>query len=135
MRGKQNSILQLKYVRTYFDCVEMRWGSKSIALINADGIIEVKNYKVGSRKCITKTIIKFPQKDYECLCTKLEKCILNANTLHEYIDDSDATLYIYHEYGRIEEMPRGLGNDVTSVGSIVEDFLDRNSKNWFNYYS
>ena len=47
----------------------------------------------------------------------------NTTTQEEYCDDARETLTIYHKYGRIQTMERGLGNGFVSIGEVMNDFL------------
>ena len=118
-------VLKFEYKRIYFDLVEMKPGAKEIYEIVCDGSIVKKSYKAQNRKIQSLTKAKFPLDEFGDLSDKICECIYNADRLDFYVDDSEEELKIFHKYGRIQRMDRGLGNESSNIGEIVNSFLER----------
>ena len=118
-------IEKLEYRRHYFDVCEMKNGARVTTVISNDGIIISKKYKAGSRKINSIQKANFSLNEFQELCNKIELCIKNADRLDFYIDDASEELRIFYKFGRIQTMDRGLGNDNSHIGEIVNDFLEK----------
>jgi len=57
------------------------------------------------------------------LLSSIRKCVEEADSLTQFMDDADAELFIFYDSGRTEKMPRGLGNDNFCIGDIMYEFL------------
>ena len=119
------SIEKLEYRRCYFDICTGRNGARITTAITKDGAIISKEYKSESRKVnfVHKSICSL--EEFEQLCNEIELCIENADRLNSYVDDTSGELKIFYKYGRIQTMDRGLGNDCTDIGEIVNSFLEK----------
>ena len=62
---------------------------------------------------------------FRLLCYRIEECISTADRLNDYCDDSSEELKIFHQFGRVQTMDRGLGNEETDIGRIMHDFFDK----------
>ena len=72
---------------------------------------------------------KCSPEEYAKLCSNIKECIDNADRLDFYCDDASEELKIYHQFGRVQIIDRGLGNDGVHIGEIMHEFLDgRNEK-------
>ena len=118
-----NTIVKLVYKREYFDLTIMKPGAKEITTITADGTITEKEYAVGSRKAHAVKKAQCTEKAYRQLCTQIIDCIACADRLNGYCDDSGEELTIYHKYGRIQKMDRGLGSENCTIGHVIRTFL------------
>lgn len=118
-------IEKLEYRRWFFDIAEMRDGARITTAITNDGTIIQKEYKAGSRKVDSVRRAKCSLTEFKKLCNEIETCIENADRLDYYVDDSSEELSIFYEYGRVQKMDRGLGNDDTHIGQIVNAFLEK----------
>ena len=121
---ENTTIIKLVYKRDFFDISVMKPGARFVTTILNDGTVIFKEYSPGSRKA--KSVYKGKQsvEDYKTLCAKIETCIELADRLDFYVDDSSEELKIYHEFGRVQIMDRGLGNEDVHIGEIMHDFLD-----------
>ena len=102
----------------------MKPGGRTITTITNDGMIVFKEYTPGSRKAHLVYKGKCSAEDYEELCERIENCIKNADRLDFYVDDASEELKIFHRYGRVQIMDRGLGNEDIHIGEIMHEFLD-----------
>lgn len=118
-----DSIVKLVYKREYFDFTQMRFGAKQIITIKNDGAIVEKAYAPGSRKAHLVTKAECLTQDFHALCVRLVDCIETADSLDGYCDDSSEELTIYHKFGRIQTMDRGLGNEAVRIGDVMNSFL------------
>ena len=121
-----NDILKLVYKREYFDISLMKIGSRLVTTINADGTVLFKEYKPGSRKVESAYRGKCSVSAFWLLCYRIEECISTADRQEFYVDDSSEELKIFHAFGRVQTMDRGLGNEETDIGRIMHDFFKRN---------
>ena len=122
------SILKLEYKRDFFDISLMRRGARKIISISNDGTIVCKEYKPDSRKAHSIRKEKCSLIAFRNLCKKVLKCIETADRNELFVDDSSAELKIYHKYGRIQTMDRGLGNDNTNIEDIMMSFFENHLK-------
>lgn len=120
-----SNVEKLEYRREYFDITVMKPGARVITTITNDGSIVAKEYKPGSRKVVSVQKAKCSVGEFEELCAAIELCIEDADRQDFYVDDSSEELRIFHKYGRIQTMDRGLGNETTHIGRIVNDFLSK----------
>lgn len=118
------SIVKLVYKREFFDVSQMKIGAKKITTITADGTVVIKEYNPGSRKAYSMRKISCTVDEYGALCDKIERCIENADRLDFYVDDASEELKIFHKYGRIQIVDRGLGNEEVHIASIMHEFFD-----------
>ena len=118
-----SSIVKLVYKRDYFDLVTMRPGAKNVITITDDGLIIKKEYAPGSRKAHSVDKSGCSVEEFAALCERLMECIETADSLDGYCDDSSEELTIYHKYGRVQTMDRGLGNDDVRIGEVINHFL------------
>ena len=118
------SIVKLVYKREFFDISQMKIGAKKITTITADGTVVIKEYNPGSRKAYSMRKISCTVDAYEALCDKIESCIENADRLDFYVDDASEELKIFHKYGRVQIVDRGLGNEEVHIASIMHEFFD-----------
>ena len=117
-------IVKLVYKRDFFDISVMKPGAKLITTITCDGTVVFKEYSPGIRKAHSVYKGKCSVVDYEELCEKIENCIKNADRLDFYEDDASEELKIFHRFGRVQIMDRGLGNEDIHIGEIMHEFLD-----------
>ena len=120
-----NTILKLVYKREYFDIAQMKFGARLVTTINADGTVIFKEYKPGSRKVESSYKGKCTVAAFRLLCYRIEECISTADRQEFYVDDSSEELKIFHSFGRVQTMDRGLGNEETDIGRIMHDFFER----------
>lgn len=120
-----HTILKLVYKREYFDISEMRIGARLVTAINADGTVVFKEYKPGSRKAESVYRGKCTVAAFRLLCYRIEECISTASRQDFYCDDSSEELKIFHQFGRLQTMDRGLGNEETNIGRIMHDFFEK----------
>ena len=120
-----NNIFKLVYKREYFDISQMKNGARSVATINADGTLLFKEYKPGSRKVNSAYKGKCSVAAFGLLCRRIEECISTADRQEFYVDDSSEELKIFHRFGRVQTIDRGLGNEETNIGMIMHEFLER----------
>ena len=118
-------IEKLEYRKEFFDITVMKPGARVVTIISNDGSIISKEYKPGSRKALSVQKARCPAREFEQLCAAIELCIETADRQDFYVDDSSEELRIFHKYGRIQTMDRGLGNETTHIGSIVNVFLNK----------
>ena len=118
-----DTIVKLVYRRNYFDIEQMRPGAKEITTITDDGIIVIKEYAAGSRKACSVKETECSVQAFADLCESIIACIAGADRLDAYCDDSSEELIIYHKYGRIQTMDRGLGNEFVHIGEVMNAFL------------
>ncbi len=119
------SIEKLEYRRCYFDVSTMQNGARTTTIITNDGAIVSKEYKAGSRRVNSIKKTSCSLEEFEKLCNEIELCIENADRLEFYVDDASEELRIFYKYGRIQTMDRGLGNDNSHIGEIVNSFLEK----------
>ena len=117
-------IIKLVYKRDFFDISVMKPGARLITTITCDGTVVFKEYRPGSRKLYSVYKGKCSIEDYKALCERIENCIENADRLDFYVDDASEELKIFHRYGRVQIMDRGLGNEDSHIGEIMHEFLD-----------
>ena len=110
-----NTIVKLVYKREYFDLSEMKPGAGQVTTITDDGIITEKEYVTGSRKVLSVRKAECSTAEYQSLCKQLIECI----------DDAAEELTIFHKYGRIQKMDRGLGNETVCIGGVIHSFLSK----------
>ena len=123
-KSESTTIIKLVYKREFFDVSVMRPGGRLVTTILNDGTVIFKEYDPGSRKVQSVRKGKRSVEDYKTLCAKLENCIESADRLDFYVDDSSEELKIYHKFGRVQIVDRGLGNENVHVGEIMHVFLD-----------
>lgn len=119
------SIEKMEYRRSYFDVSTMQNGARITTVITNDGTIILKKYKAGSRKANSVQKASCSLEEFEKLCDEIELCIKNADRLDFYVDDADEELRIFYKYGRVQIMDRGLGNEDSNIGKIVNSFLEK----------
>ena len=117
-------MIKLVYRREFFDVFAMKPGGRLITTINNDGTIIFREYKPGSRKVQSMYKGKCSTEEYATLCSNIKECINNADRLDSYCDDASEELKIFHRYGRVQIMDRGLGNEDSHIGEIMHEFLD-----------
>ena len=120
-----NTILKLVYKREFFDISVMKIGARLVTAINADGTVVFKEYKPGSRKVESVYKGKCTVAAFSLLCYRIQECISTADRLNGYCDDSSEELKIFHQFGRVQTMDRGLGNEETDIGRIMHDFFEK----------
>ena len=120
-----NTIVKLVYKREYFDLSEMKPGARQATTITDDGIITAKEYVTGSRKVLSVRKAECSTAEYQSLCKQLIECIDNADCAYGYCDDAAEELTIFHKYGRIQKMDRGLGNETVCIGGVIHSFLSK----------
>ena len=118
-----DSIVKLVYKREFFDFTLMRFGAKQIITITNDGVIVEKAYAPGRRKAHMVVKVECSTQAFHDLCVRLVDCIETADSLDGYCDDSSEELTIYHKFGRIQTMDRGLGNEAVRIGDVMNSFL------------
>ena len=121
----QSTVIKLEYRREFFDLDLMKTGTKQVITVTEDGTIICKRYKSGIRKVQSVEKKNCSPSAFTELCKAITLCIEQADRLIGYVDDSCAELKIFHQYGRVQTMDRGLGNDETCIGDIMNRFLDR----------
>ena len=119
------TIIKLVYKREYFDLSIMKPGARQITTITADGTITEKEYVTGSRKVQAVRKAECSVEEYRTLCNQITYCINDANGAFGYCDDATEELTVYHKYGRIQKMDRGLGNEDCCIGDVVNAFLSK----------
>ena len=117
------TILKMEYRRDYFDIVQMKSGAKEVVTIEVDGTVCFKSYNAGSRKAHTVKRCHIPSTIYMELCNAIELCIATADRQDFYVDDSSEELKLFHKYGRVQIIDRGLGNENTHIGAIMNEFI------------
>lgn len=117
-----NSIIKLSYKRESFDFSVMKT-RKLIVTITENGSVVFREYIPGSRK--TKLVYKghCSANAYEVLCIRIEDCIATADRQDYYCDDASEELKIFHKFGRVQIIDRGLGNSDINIEGIMHDFL------------
>ena len=123
-KSKNTTMLRLVYKREFFDVWEMKPGARLVTTISNDGTIVFKEYAPGSRKVESTYKGRCTVEEYETLCAKIEACIESADRLDTFVDDASEELKIYHPYGRVQIVDRGLGNETVHIGNIMHEFLD-----------
>lgn len=118
-----NTIVKLVYRRDFFDIEQMRPGAKHVTTITDDGQIVEKEFAPGSRKAHSVKKAECSYQAYAALCEQILSCIEEADRLDFYVDDASEELTIYHRFGRIQKMDRGLGNEDIHVGGVMNSFL------------
>lgn len=118
-----STIVKLVYRRDYFDITTMSPGAKTVTAITDDGLIIKKEYVPGSRKAHSVKRSECSIEEFTSLCERLVVCIETADRLDGYCNDSSEELTIYHKYGRVQTMDRGLGNDDVCIGEVINHFL------------
>ena len=121
-----STVIKLVYKREFLDLSVMKIGAKLITTITDDSTIVVKEYKFGSRKAHSVQKAQCSLTAFEALCNSINECIETADRLDFYVDDSSEELKIYHKFGRVQIMDRGLGNENTNIGHIMHAFLEGN---------
>lgn len=121
---RKNTIEKLVYKREFLDLSVMKIGAKTVTTITADGNIILKEYKFGSRKAESVQNARCSVVAFKKLCYDIETCVETADRLDFYVDDSSEGLKIYHKFGRVQLMDRGLGNEERNIGAIMHEFLD-----------
>lgn len=116
------SIIKLVYKHEWFDVTQLKIGARTIYTITPDGKLVVKEYR-GSRKVHSQKECPITIEEYNSLCKNIEACIEGADRLDSYVDDSSEELKIYHLYGRVQTVDRGLGNKNNHIGSVMWAFL------------
>ncbi len=119
------TIEKLEYKRCCFDVSTMQCGARKTTIVTNDGLILSKKYKVGSRKVESVQKSTCSSEAFERLCNEIEICIENADRLDFYEDDASEKLKVFYRYGRIQTMDRGLGNEYSNIGKIVNNFLEK----------
>lgn len=120
-----DTIVKLVYRRDYFDVATMSPGAKDIITITSGGLITEKAYGPRSRKAHSVKKAECTAQEFTSLCERLVECIETADRLDGYCDDSSEELTIYHQYGRIQTMDRGLGNENIHIGEVMNRFLEK----------
>ena len=118
------SIVKLIYKRQFFDISQMKIGAKKVTTITADGTVVIKEYNPGNRKAYSMRKISCSVDAYGALCDKIQSCIENADRLDFYVDDASEELKIFHKYGRVQIVDRGLGNEEVHIASIMHEFFN-----------
>ena len=85
----------------------------------------IKRYAPGSRRIKEKQEFFAEKSEVEELYEELKVCVDTADRLNWMVDDTSAELTIYHSFGRIEKVPRELGNNETDIYSIMCRFLSQ----------
>lgn len=116
---------KLKYSISYFDISEMKPGARDTIEIFADGRIIKKEYAPESRKVKSKIEAFAEDGEVDRLYKELRACIDAADSFNCMVDDASAELTIYHALGRIEKIPREIGNENTDIFSIMYRFLSK----------
>ena len=124
--GGSNAVEKIVYKRECLDLSVMKIGAKIITTIMATGDIVVREYEFGSRKASSVQKTHCTVDRFKALCDDIEACIQSADRLDFYVDDSSEELKLYHRFGRIQTMDRGLGNEDRNIGIIMHEFLAKN---------
>ena len=119
------TIFKLVYKRDYFNVFEMRPGARVVTTITDDGNVVFKEYQSGSRKVESSYRGKCSVSAFRLLCYRIEECIATADRHAGYCDDASEELKIYHPFGRVQTMDRGLGNEETCIGEIMHEFFEK----------
>lgn len=119
----ENDIVKLEYKREFFDVSVMAPGARRIVTITNDGTIVAKDYNPKCRKAHNEIKVSCPLEAFVKLCRDIEDCIQNADRQDFYVDDSCEELRIFHMFGRIQTMDRGLGNESVHIGGIMNAFI------------
>lgn len=118
----ETTIIKLVYKHEWFDVTQLKIGARTTYTITPDGKLVVKEYR-GSRKVHSQKERPITIEEYNALCKNIEACIEGADRLDSYVDDSSEELKIYHLYGRVQTVDRGLGNKNNHIGSVMWEFL------------
>ena len=121
-------IIYLKYAINEYNFELMRGVRSQVIEIYPSGEIIVKNFLLGSKKIRTKSTYQSDNGLFKNLIKDIDDCIRSADSLIEYTDDTSAVLTIYYKFNRIENIPRGLGNDNARINDIITDFINRNAR-------
>ena len=122
-KSESTTIIKLVYKREFFDVSVMKPGGRLVTTILNDGTVIFKEYRAKSQKVQAVYKGKRSVEDYRILCAKIEDCIEFADRLDFYVDDSLEKLKIYHKFGRMQIVDRGLGNEDVHIGEIMHEFL------------
>ena len=106
----------------------MRPGAKVITTINNDGTVVFKEYEPGSRKVLSAYKGKCSVGAFRLLCYHIQECIATADRQDFYCDDASEELKIYHSFGRVQIMDRGLGNEDVHIADIMHEFFEKDVK-------
>lgn len=98
-------------------------GERRNVEIFPDGEIIVKDYLSGSRKIDNKRIYYADADSFNKLIKDIEICINSADSTVIWEDDSSGVLTIYHDFERVETMPRGLGNANVRIHGILTNYI------------
>ena len=116
---------KLRYSISYFDVSEMKPGARDVIEIFEDGKLLIKRYAPRSRRIKEKQECFAEKSEVEELYAELRVCIDTADRLNWVVDDTSAELTIYHNFGRVEKVPRELGDKETDIYSIMYRFLSQ----------
>ena len=119
------AIIKLVYKRDYFNVFEMRPGARVVTTITDDGNVVFKEYQSGSRKVEASYRGTCSVSAFRLLCHRIDDCITTADRMGTYCDDASEELKIYHPFGRVQIIDRGLGNEETHIGEIMHEFLEK----------
>ncbi|MGN0722250.1 MAG: hypothetical protein ACI4LZ_09850, partial [Anaerovoracaceae bacterium] len=110
---------------SYFDVSEMKPRARDVIEIFENGKLLIKRYAPGSRRIKEKQECFAEKSEVGELCAELRVCIDTADRLNWVVDDTSAELTIYHNFGRVEKVPRELGDKETDIYSIMYRFLSQ----------
>ena len=125
-----SNVQKIKYSVSRYDFSVMKYATSITATFLPDGSLNIKHYAPGSRKVLEIEKHQLTPETFNQLYADLRQCIDKANTIIQYVDDSDAELSIFYFPQRTETMPRGLGNEDQTVGSIFTELVARYSDKW-----
>lgn len=120
-----HNILKLEYRRSFFDLNIRKSYLCEVITVTNDGTIICKEYKFGVREAHSIQKTKCSVRAFNNLCSKILDCIETADRNDFFVDDSSAELKIYHEFGRVQTMDRGLGNGNTYIEYIMQSFFEK----------
>ncbi|QBE97987.1 hypothetical protein PMF13cell1_03550 [Blautia producta] len=124
-----SDILEIKYTISYFDIEKMAMGRKETYELFPDGKVVLKCYETGNRKCLSKEVYTGTSEvDFQTILRRLLQCVSTADRCNQYVDDADAEIKIIYEFGRVDTIPRGYGNQEMDVERIIADYLARSEE-------
>ena len=125
---RKNTIEKLVYKKEYFDISNMCPGCRLITTITPDGHVVFREYGPNSRKVHLSYKGRCSIAAYENLCNKIEDCISFADRQDFYVDDSSEELKMLYQFGRVQIVDRGLGNEDMHIGDIMHMFFEKDVK-------
>ncbi|MBQ2712338.1 MAG: hypothetical protein IJF71_03080 [Clostridia bacterium] len=118
------TVVKLVYERLFFDCSEMQRGARLVFDIYSDGTIVIKEYKAKSRRVYSLRKGRCREEAFATLCDRIASCIKYADRSESYDDGASEELRVYYQFGRVQIVDRGVGNDEITIGEIMRAFLE-----------